>query len=256
MTKINENDRLIREVTQWNFGQAPDVVWANAGMSHPALFVDTDLEIMRSQMEINYWAATYLAQATLRAWLKPGSSTADNNGSRHFIATSSVAALAGLAGYTPYAPAKAALRSFTDTLRAEVNLYNGYRIANPEHGPPADIKIHCVLPATIISPGLEQENKTKHPVTKILEEGDPQQTEDQVAEASIRALERGETLITTQLIGHAMRAGALGSSPRNGFGIVDTLFAWAVNVAWLFIGPDMDSKVFNWGKKNKVELPS
>ncbi|KAK3071256.1 3-dehydrosphinganine reductase, partial [Teratosphaeriaceae sp. CCFEE 6253] len=56
VTKAEENSRLLDKVTAWNNGQPPDIVWANAGSSHPTLFIDTPLETLRSQMEINYWA--------------------------------------------------------------------------------------------------------------------------------------------------------------------------------------------------------
>ncbi|KAK0939056.1 3-dehydrosphinganine reductase [Friedmanniomyces endolithicus] len=257
-----ENTRLLEEVTRWNDGQPPDIVWANAGSSHPALFIDTTLETLRSQMDINYWAATYLAHATLRLWLKP-SSTPSNTGSsyvkpaqpRHFIITGSSTCFVGVAGYAPYSPAKSALRSLADTLRSELNLYNGYRRANPQQGPVADVKVHCVVPGTIQSPGLAQENLSKHPVTRVLEEGDPIQTEDEVAAAAVKGLERDGYLITTQWLGHAMRAGTLGGSPRNNW-LFDTVCAWVVNVAWLYIGPDMEGKVFEYGKSNEVKLPS
>jgi 3-dehydrosphinganine reductase len=111
-----------------------------------------------------------------------------------------------------------------------------------------------VLPGNIASPGFEQENKTKHPVTHLLEEGDPSQTEDEVALAAVQGLEKGGYMVTTQFLGHAMRASMLGGSPRNGFlGIRDMLFSWATSVAWLFIGPDMERKVWKWGKENGVK---
>jgi 3-dehydrosphinganine reductase len=216
-------------------------------------------------MDINYWAATYLAYATLKAWLKPvGSAKADGQGAqtpskpRHFIITSSVVAYAGLAGYTPYAPAKAALRSLCDTLHSELNLYNGYRrnLNVPSSSKPsADIKIHCVTPATITSPGYEEEEKVKHAVTKKLEEGDPQQNEDEVAASSVNQLENGAYLISTTFLGKAMRWGSLGNSPRNNW-FVDTGMSGIVTLAWLFIGPDMEGKVWKWGKGNEVKLPS
>lgn len=207
-------------------------------------------------MDVNYFAAAYLAQSTLRSWLKPYPSTAGNVNPklvkpRHFIMTSSVICFAGLAGYGAYAGPKSAMRSLADTLRSEVNLYNGARRKDPVNGPPADIKIHCVMPGTITSPGYEEEEKLKHPVTKILEEGDLSQNEDEVAQASVKGLEKGGFIITTQLLGHAMRAGALGGSARNNW-FIDTLFSWVVTVAWLFIGPDMDGKVFSYGKKNGI----
>lgn len=209
-------------------------------------------------MDLNYFATAYLAQTTLRDWIKPASGkqvVADPKSvkPRHFICTSSVACFVGLAGYTPYAGPKAAMRSLADTLRSEVLLYNGARRKDPATGPAADIKIHCVLPGTIKSPGYEEEEKLKHPVTKILEEGDIAQTEDEVALAAVRGLEKGGFLITTQLLGDAMRVSTLGGSPRNNI-LVDTLFSWATAIAWLFIGPDMDSKVYNYGKKNGLAI--
>lgn len=160
-------------------------------------------------MNINYWAACYLAHATLKLWLQP---TKEKNVDavaakaakpRHFIVTTSVAAFAPLAGYVPYAGPKSALRSMADNLRSEMNLYNGYRRQNPAAAPVADVQIHCVAPGTIISPGLDHENTVKHPVTHILEEGDMKQTEDEVAAAAVKGLEAGNYLIATQLLAKA-----------------------------------------------------
>lgn len=253
VTIPEESTRILAEVTSWNHGQPPDVIWANAGSAAPGLFADTSIGTLRSQMDINYWAAAYLAHATLKLWTTQSSSSRSSDAAapapRHFIMTSSSVAFLGLVGYAPYAPAKAAMRCLADSLRSEVNLYNGARLHSSESGPQSEIKIHMVCPGTILSEGYERENETKHPVTKILEEGDPKQTEDEVAAASIDALERGRYLITTQFLGHAMRASALGGSPRNSW-VIDTLFSWITSIAWLFIGPDMESKVFKYGKQH------
>ncbi|KXT06499.1 hypothetical protein AC578_6074 [Pseudocercospora eumusae] len=252
LTKAEENDRVIQQVTAWNNGNPPDIVWANAGMSQPMLFVETPVDTLKQQMEVNYLSAAYLAQSTLKTWIKPNpdkSSTPANP--RHFIMTSSTACFVGVAGYAPYSPPKAAMRSLADTLRSEVNLYNGARRKDPINGPAADIQIHCVCPGTILSPGHENEQKSKHEVTKILEAGDPAQSEDEVAKAAISALESGGYLITTQYLGHAMRASALAGSPRNNW-FVDTVFSWITSIAWLFIGPDLEAKVYNYGKKHGI----
>ena len=212
-------------------------------------------------MDTNYWAAAYLAHATLKAWLKPSGSKSDPGvaGSvkpRHFLITSSVGAFVGLAGYAPYAPAKAALRSLADNLRSEVQLYNGYRRyrEGSESVPAAEIKIHCVAPGTITSPGYDEENKSKHPVTKSLEESDPKQNEDEVAAAAVKGLERGEFLVTTHYLAHLMRASMLGGSPRNNI-LVDTVISWIASIVWLFVQPDLDAKVAKYGEQNYVKLP-
>ena len=209
-------------------------------------------------MDINYWAACYLAHTTLNAWTtgspEPEMTSKETPKKRieppprHFIMTSSVAIYCGLAGYAPYSPAKSAMRSLADNLRSEINLYNGARFhisSNTNASLIPEIKIHLVVPGTILSPGLENENKTKHAVTQLLE--------DEVAAAAVKELEKGGYMVTTQFLGHAMRASTLGGSPRNGlFGIRDMMFSWLTAIVWLFVGPDMEKKVWTYGKENGV----
>ncbi|KAK7511400.1 uncharacterized protein IWZ02DRAFT_440701 [Phyllosticta citriasiana] len=252
VTKPEENNRIIREVTEWNHGQPPDIVWANAGMSTPAFLIDTSIDVLRQQMEINYFAAAFLAQSTLKTWVNSGGLKDVDKKSlttipaRHFIMTSSIAAFVGVAGYSPYSPAKAALRNLSDALHEEVQFYNGARyhatgVAAPE------IKIHLVCPGTISSPGLVEEAKTKHPITELLEEGDSVQSEDEVAVAAVKELERGYYLIATNFLGKAMRASSLAGSPRNNW-FIDTVFSWVTSLVWLFVQPDMDGKAWKYGK--------
>lgn len=256
MTNANENTRVLDEVVAWNDGQPPDIVWAIAGSDIPGLFIDTPIEALRGHMDTNYWSAAYLAQATLKLFLRPLSSTKPSPSlssklPRHFIMTSSSIAFVGLMDYSKYAPAKAAMRSLADCLRSEMNLYNGARRRDPSSAPATDVKIHIVFPGTILSPGYENEVKTKHPACKILEESDPKQTAEQVAAASVRGLERGHFLITTQFLAAAMKASMLGGSARNNW-FLDTVVIWVSSVIWLFVGPDLESKVFNYGKKHGV----
>lgn len=255
MTSPSESTRIITEATAWNKGHPPDIVWANAGAAAPSLFLDASTDTLRAQMDVNYWAAAYLAQATLRAWLLPETNASQprllkSMDPRHFIMTSSAVAFCGLAGYAPYAPGKAALRSLHDCLRSELAAYNG---AHSAPGAPKvpEVKIHTVFPGTILSPGLDLENTTKHALTAMLEEPDAgfAQTEDEVAAAAVRELEKGRSLVTTQVLGAAMRASGMQSSPRDRW-LVDTLFGWITAVVWLFVSRDMEGKVWNWGKKN------
>lgn len=227
-------------------------MWANAGMSIPRLILDAPVEELRQQMDINYFATVYLAQSVLRAWIKhtapAEASTKQAPLPRHFIMTSSSAAFVGVAGYGTYSPAKAALRNFADSLRQEVQIYNGGRF-HSSGSPDPEIKVHCVCPGTITSPGHEYEQSVKHPVTMILEEGDPAQTEDEVASAAVKELEKGYYLIATNYLAKVMRAGTLTGSPRNNW-FVDTVLSWVTNVAWLFVQPDLENKVWKYGKQH------
>jgi 3-dehydrosphinganine reductase len=252
-----ENTRLLAEATEWNNGQAPEIVWANAGSSKPMLFLESSVETMRQQMDLNYWAAAYLAHKTLKAWLypdtpyKPRDKGAKAEAPRHFIMTSSAIAFVNFAGYAPYGPAKTAIRSLADTLRSEVLLYNAARRSTKQTSQvpaPFDVNIQCIFPGTIRSPGLESENKTKHAVTFAIEETDPNQSEYEAAAAAIKGLEAGNFMTATNWLVDVMRITSLDGSPRDSI-VKDVVGQWITSIAWLFIGPDLDSKVWGWGKR-------
>ncbi len=268
-----ENKRVLEEVTAWNHGRSPDIVWCIAGSAYPEFFVHTDITRLREQMDQNYWSAAYMAHAVLQDWLKPAgaaapaaasktssagsaasssssSSAAAETATKHLIFTSSIAAFYPMVGYTPYVPAKAALRALSDALQQELRLYNGARRRGSGHdGPASDVQIHTVLPGTIYSPGYEQEKLTRPAVLSKLEEGDEGQTEDQVAAASLRGLQNGEYLVTTTFVGSCLRGAAWCGSPRNNW-LIDTLMTWAASFAWMWVQGDMDGKVSKWGVEN------
>ncbi|KAE8149293.1 3-ketodihydrosphingosine reductase tsc10 [Aspergillus avenaceus] len=242
-------EQIINEVTEWNDGLPPDVAWCCAGYCNPGFFIDTSVETLRDQMDTVYWTAANTAHATLRKWLVPVSPAEQKPmPRRHLIFTCSTLAFVSVAGYGPYSPAKAAIRSLSDTLNQEVEIYNGARVSG-HAAPAADIKIHTVFPMGILSPGFDNEQKMKPELTKQLEAADKPQTTREVASTSIAALERGEYLITTMFVGHIMKGSAMGVSPRNSL-IRDTLTSWLSSLAFLHVIPDLRRQAWNWGVKN------
>ena len=142
-------------------------------------------------------------------------------------------------GYSPYTPAKQALRGLSDSLRQELQLYH----------PLCNIKTHTIFPGTIFSPGYEIENQTKPAITKKLEENDGGQTPEEAAATSVNALESGDEMITSGFLAKVAKAGSLGNSGRNGWGIIDTILAWVVAVVIVIVRRDMDGTVRKWGKE-------
>lgn len=226
---------LVTAATVWNGGRSPDVVWCIAGVAVPKLFIDLDPATLRRQMDINFHGASDMAHTILRAWLAPDAPVEKQP--RHFVMTSSVAALYTIPGYAGYAPAKWALRGLADTLSQEVMLY------------PQNVKIHIVFPGTILSPGYEVEETTKPGITKQIEKADPKQTPDEVARASIRGLEAGHFMVTVNWLGQLMRFGVIGGSFRNNW-LLDTLGAWLIQIVWIFVQFDTVSTVKSYGKKH------
>ncbi|KAK2873524.1 3-dehydrosphinganine reductase [Arthroderma sp. PD_2] len=246
-------ERVLEEVSKWNGGQPPDIVWCCAGMSLPGFFVNTPPETLKSQMDTIYWTAAFTAHSTLSRWLSPiaPSSRSAKTTPRHIIFTSSAAVFVPIAGYGPYSPAKAAMRALADTLVQEIEMYNGSRRNLQQPAPAADVKIHIVYPMGILSPGFANEETIKPDLTRLLEEADKPQTPEEVARISIKGLERGDYMITTMFIASMMKAAAMGSSPRNNI-IIDTLTSMVSAIAFLFVIPDLTGKVWNWGRTHGV----
>ena len=189
-------------------------------------------------MGSNYFSSAHIAHATLRKWLSPSAPPLEATEPRHLIFTSSVLAFYPLVGYSPYTPSKCALRALSDTLSQELQLYSKGD----------SVKVHTIFPATIFTAMYEQENLSKPGITKKLEENDPGQTPDEVAIASMNGLEKGEELVTTNgLLGYVMKVGMLGSSKRNGWGLVDTITSWVISIVIVFVRWDMDGTVRKWG---------
>jgi 3-dehydrosphinganine reductase len=248
-----ECTRVIKEISSWNNDSPPDIVWCCAGQSLPSLFIEAPPEQLKGQMDTVYWSAAFTAQAALRTWLtpSPASQTSKSELPRHLIFTCSTLAFVPIVGYGTYSPAKAAMRSLSETLMQEIQLYNGARKNRSIPAPPVDVKIHTIFPMGILSPGFDHEESVKPDVTKKLEAADKPQTPEEVASASIKGLERGETMITTMFLGAAMKGTALGGSPRNNI-VLDTMMSWLSGIIILFVGPDLASQTWKWGKEKGV----
>ncbi|KAL2818965.1 hypothetical protein BDW59DRAFT_151693 [Aspergillus cavernicola] len=253
LTNPEECERIISEVTEWNDGMPPDIVWCCAGYCTPGYFIETPIRTLKDQMDTVYWTAANTAHAVLRKWLVPINPSHQRPlPRRHLIFTCSTLAFVPIAGYAPYSPAKAAMRSLSDTLNQEIEIYNGSRASKERaRATPADVKIHTVFPMGILSPGFDNEQLIKPALTKQLEAADKPQTPKEVARIAIEAIERGEYLITTMFVGNLMKGSALGPSPRNSW-IRDTFTGWLSNLVFLQVVPDLRKQAFTWGKNNGV----
>lgn len=246
--------QVVKHTTEWNLGSPPDIVWSFVGVAYPHLFIETETSQLRAQMDLNYFANAFLAHAVLKIWLKEAGAEAAGEEAttkwmktptRHLIFTSSFAALYPIAGYTPYSPAKAALRSLSDCLSQEVNLYAA---SNPSCPP---VRLHTIFPATILTEAYEEENRVKPDVTKMLEEADSGQSAEVVAKKSIQGLERGHDLVTSDILSRLVLSTTMGPSKRGGFfkALADWVMGCFAMLLLIFVRSDMDRQVRNFGKQ-------
>ena len=108
----------------WNWKNGVDILVNNAGVSQRSMALDTDFDVYRELMEIDFFAPLRLTQLILPKMVARGSG--------HFVQIASVAGKLGAPMRTGYCSAKHALVGFSDALRAEVAQHNvGVTVVTP-----------------------------------------------------------------------------------------------------------------------------
>lgn len=145
------------------FGRV-DIVIHSGGISQRAFALDTDIEVHRRLMEINYFSTIILTKALLPSMIK--------NGYGHIVAISSLVGKFGSPYRSGYAASKHALHGYYDSLRAET-WKQGIKV-------------------TIATPGFI---KTNVSVNALTEHGEKLNSMDQGQENGMSAEECGRQII-------------------------------------------------------------
>jgi short-subunit dehydrogenase len=95
-----------------------DVLINNAGITMRGLFKDTDLKVLKSVMDVNFWGTVYCTKFAMKHLLQTKGS---------IVGVSSIAGFQGLPGRTGYSASKFAVNGFLESLRIE-NLHTGVHI--------------------------------------------------------------------------------------------------------------------------------
>ena len=90
----------------------------NAGISMRAVFEDTNLDVIRQLMDINFWGTVYCTKFALPFLMARKGSV---------VGVSSIAGYKGLPGRTGYSSSKFAMHGFLETLRIE-NMKKGLHV--------------------------------------------------------------------------------------------------------------------------------
>ncbi|SPO28720.1 related to 3-ketosphinganine reductase [Ustilago trichophora] len=198
----------------------PDTVFCCAGGAKPGFFLEQTESDFEKGMKTDYWTCLATAHAAANAMARNG--VVDGK----IVLVSSLLGFMGLVGYSQYAPMKHAIRGLAESLRSELILYG--------------ISVHAYFPATILSPGFDEENKTKPKITLEIEGTDEGLTPAQCAKGLIKGVERGNFFITTDFNSELFRVAAQGSAPTNR-GLLDralTLISWIAIPIWRTFAAD------------------
>jgi short-subunit dehydrogenase len=132
---IEEDCKRLIDKTLEKYGGI-DILINNAGVSMRASFIDADLKVLHSLMNVNFWGTVYCTRYALPFLIKQKGS---------LVGVSSVAGFHGLPGRTGYSASKFAMHGFLETIRIE-NLKKGLHVM-------------------IIAPGFTATDIRKHALT-------------------------------------------------------------------------------------------
>jgi dehydrogenase/reductase SDR family protein 7B len=115
-----------------------DIMMHNGGITQRSLIIETNLDVHRRVMELDYFSYVAITKALLPHFMERKAG--------HFVVTSSIMGKIGTPMRSAYAAAKHALHGFFDCLRAEVSASN--------------------IRVTILTPGYISTNISFHALTK------------------------------------------------------------------------------------------
>jgi short-subunit dehydrogenase len=110
-TDVTQEDdcKLLIQKTIEQFGRI-DILINNAGIAMRALFKNTDLDVIKKIMDVNFWGTVYCTKFALPYLLKSRGS---------LVGMSSIAGVNGLPARTGYSASKFAMTGFLESLRIE-----------------------------------------------------------------------------------------------------------------------------------------
>ncbi len=164
---IEDDCKNLIQQTINHFGRI-DLLINNAGISMRALFIDTDLNVLKKVMDVNFWGTVYCTKYALPHLLKQ---------SGVIVGVSSVAGFHGLPGRTGYSASKFAMHGFLESVRIEY--------------------LKTGLHVMVIAPGFTSSEVRKHALNaKGNEQGETPRVEEKmmsaerVAEILIRSIRK------------------------------------------------------------------
>lgn len=151
----------------------PDLVVNCAGVTHPGEFVNVTTDLIRWNMEINFFGTVYVLKALVPGMIRRKSGM--------IINISSGVGIYNFYGYSAYGASKYAIVGLSEALRMELK--------------PHGIQVSLAIPGDTQTPQLEYELKYKPEITKKITAVGGLMQPEQVAHEVLNQAGRGKYLI-------------------------------------------------------------
>lgn len=163
---------------------APDLLINSAGLVHPGEFLEIEADAFAADINVDYLGTVYTTKVIAPFMVK--------NKSGYIVNISSLAGVVPIYGYSAYAPAKYAVRAFSEILKTELAPYN--------------IHVSVVYPPDTDTPQLEFDNAHKPNVTKEITQGGGLLSAPAVADCIIQGIRKNKFTIIPGFEGKLLKA--------------------------------------------------
>ncbi|XVE67733.1 hypothetical protein DITRI_Ditri09bG0012300 [Diplodiscus trichospermus] len=211
-----------------------DVLVVNQGVFVARELERQGLDEVRFMIDVNLMGSFNVIKAALPLMKKR-----KDRGHASIALISSQAGQVGIYGYTAYSASKFGLRGLAEALQHEVIGDN--------------IHVSVIFPPDTDTPGLEQENKVKPELTKIIAGSSGTMKADEVAKKALDGIKSGSFIVPCNFEGHMLAIATAGLSPQRSFlmAFIEVVFAGILRLAALFFQRDWYGSIEKWhAKKN------
>ncbi|XP_015888019.3 3-dehydrosphinganine reductase TSC10A [Ziziphus jujuba] len=211
-----------------------DVLIVNQGVFVPQELEKQGLDEVRFMLDVNLMGSFNVIKAAL-----PGMKKRGNREPASIALMSSQAGQVGIYGYTAYSASKFGLRGLAEALQQEVIADN--------------IHVSLIFPPDTDTPGFEQENKVRPPLTSILAESSGAMKPDEVAKKAFNGIRSGSFIVPCNSEGHLLAIVTAGFSPQRSFlmAFVEVVAAGLLRVAALCFQWNWYGSIEKWHSQNK-----
>ncbi|XP_022741919.1 3-dehydrosphinganine reductase TSC10A-like [Durio zibethinus] len=211
-----------------------DVLVVNQGVFVPQELEKQGLDEVRFMIDVNLMGSFNVIKAAL-----PLMKERKDRRPTSIALISSQAGQVGIYGYTAYSATKFGLRGLAEALQQEVIADN--------------IHVSVIFPPDTDTPGLEQENKVRPELTKILAGSSGSMKADEVAKKALDGIKSGSFIVPCNFEGHMLAIATSGLSPQRSFlmAFVEVVFAGILRLIALFFQWNWYGSIEQWHAKRK-----
>ncbi|KAF5738617.1 3-ketodihydrosphingosine reductase-like isoform X1 [Tripterygium wilfordii] len=176
-----------------------DVLIVNQGVFVPQELEKQDVDEVRFMLDVNLMGSFNMIKAALPSMKE----ARKDRGPASIALMSSQAGQVGIYGYSAYSASKFGLRGLAEALQQEVIVDN--------------IHVSLIFPPDTETPGLEEENRRKPPLTSTIASSSGAMKADEVAKKALNGIKSASFIVSCNFEGFLLSIATAGLSPQRSF---------------------------------------